>query len=223
MTAGCRVPTDGEGGVWSGDPHSFWARSRTLAGQAIAAASFVVSAVVGLMTNLVTGQRGWGLAAGLVVLAVLVAGGAVLAWRLQGSSGGHSVPGAQTGTAGHGMGSVVPPWGLLPPRVRGRDGLISRRSGLAASPDRLVHVLNGLGGSGKTTIALSVADAVVRAGGQAWWISGRDRSSVDSGIVSLAGALGVTGTEIAQARAGGRSVLDMIWERLDAASLPGSW
>ena len=56
-----------------------------------------------------------------------------------------------------------------PLRVCGRDGLISRLNSIAASPDRLAHVLNGLGGSEKLTIALSVADAVVRAGGQAWW------------------------------------------------------
>jgi hypothetical protein len=194
-----------------------------LAGQAIAAASFVVSATVGLVTNLVTGQRGWGLAAGVVVLALLVAGGAVLAWRLQGSSDGQFVPGPKAEGAGHGVGSVAPPWGLLPQRVRGRDSLIDELGSLLGSPDRLVHVLSGLGGSGKTTIALSVADAVVRAGGQAWWISGRDRSSVDSGIVSLADALGVTGTEMAQARAGARSILDLVWERLDTAAASWSW
>jgi tetratricopeptide (TPR) repeat protein len=83
-----------------------------------------------------------------------------------------------------------------------------------------VHILTGLGGGGKTTVALAVSDAIAREGGQAWWLSARDRSSVDSSLVGLASALGVANTEIVQARAGNRSVLDLTWKRLEAMAAP---
>lgn len=113
--------------------------------------------------------------------------------------------------------SVVPPWGLLPVRVRGRDELLRQLGELAARSDGRLHVLSGLGGSGKTTVALAVSE-MARGGGQAWWISARDRSSLDSGLLDLASALGITSEQLEQVRVGVRSLLDLIWERLNAAT-----
>jgi hypothetical protein len=112
--------------------------------------------------------------------------------------------------------SVAPPWGLLPLWVRGRDDLIEELCELVASPDGRIHVLSGLGGNGKTTVALAVADRA-QATGRVWWISARDRPSLDSGLLDLANALGITSEQLEQARIGIRSLLDLIWEQLNAA------
>ena len=57
---------------------------RARGGQALAASAFVISATVGFLTNVVTGQRGWGLVAGIAALTLLVGCGAALAWVQQG-------------------------------------------------------------------------------------------------------------------------------------------
>jgi hypothetical protein len=51
---------------------------------------------------------------------------------------------------------VLPcPAGRLPVHVRGRDDVIADLAGLAERPDGQVQVLAGLGGSSKSTVALS--------------------------------------------------------------------
>lgn len=52
-------------------------------------------------------------------------------------------------------------------QVRGRDHLIGILAGLAAVPDGRVHVLAGLGGCGKSTVALQVARRGVERSGRA--------------------------------------------------------
>jgi tetratricopeptide (TPR) repeat protein len=195
-------------------------RTRVGAGKILAATAVVVAVATGMVTNLVTGQRGWGLVAGVAALTVLTGCGALLAWRLQSTEDDRGDSATMTDGPRPGLGSIAPPWGLLPTRVRGRDSLIADLSELAARPDGRVHLLSGLGGNGKTTIALAVARNVKQAGGQVWWLSARDRFSIDSGLLDLAGALGVTTVELEQARAGSRSLLELVWERLTAVGRP---
>jgi tetratricopeptide (TPR) repeat protein len=199
-------------------PQSISSHLQTTAGRAVAAAIFVISAMTGLVTNLVTGQRGWGLVAGAAALVAIVTCGAAMAWFQQASQERSGTAMTAPDPAHLELSSAAPPWGLLPAEVRGRDALIEELSGLASSPDGRVHVLSGLGGNGKTTVALAVA-SLARESGQAWWISGRDQASVDSGLLDLASALGVTGAELEQARAGRRSVTDLVWGRLEASTL----
>ena len=185
-------------------------------GSAIAAAAFVVSVAIGLVTNVLTGERGWGFVAGLVVLLALVAAGIWLAWR----QGAHEAeePAAIADPRPR-LGVVVPPLGQLPAHVRGREELLDRLTELVAQPDGLVHVLSGLGGSGKTTIALAVSERAGH-GGDAWWVNARDRASLDTGLLDLARALKVSNEQLAQVRAGIASLLELIWERLEAAARP---
>lgn len=49
------------------------------------------------------------------------------------------------------------PVGRLPAEARGRAGIVGNLTELAIHPDARVHVLAGLGGSGKSTIALAAA------------------------------------------------------------------
>lgn len=55
--------------------------------------------------------------------------------------------------------TVAPPLGVRDPRhpLRGRDALLKQvELALSAPGDRRAHVLSGMGGSGKTSVALDV-------------------------------------------------------------------
>ena len=91
---------------------------------------------------------------------------------------------------------------------------------LADAPDGRLHVLCGLGGSGKTTVALTVAQAVAIEG-QVWWITARDEASLTTDLVDLSAELGATAEEIRHAGAGVRSLIDLVWRSLEA--MPGRW
>jgi len=111
--------------------------------------------------------------------------------------------------------SLSYPRGLLPERVRGRSALVGALRRLVTAPDGRLHVLTGMGGCGKTTVALSVAEQAAR-GARVWWISARDDTSLTASLVDLATALGVPTGEIQQALRGVHSLTDLVWQRLEA-------
>lgn len=84
-------------------------------------------------------------------------------------------------------------------------------------PDGLVHVLAGLGGSGKSTIALAVARDVRRIGLSTWWIPVSDAASVTSALMGLARKLGAPDGEVAEALAGRANPADVLWSCLEDA------
>lgn len=110
---------------------------------------------------------------------------------------------------------LPPPVGLLPFPVRGRHKLIEILVGLAAVPDGRVHVLAGLGGSGKTTIALEVARLHQEAGGLVWWVRASDAAALRQGLLSMAQDLGVTNAEIQEALTDGINLADVVRPRLE--------
>ena len=65
--------------------------------------------------------------------------------------------------------SIAPPVGQrdesLP--MRGRDGLLAELTGAGAR----VRVLHGLGGCGKTRLALEAAFRAQQRGAEVWWVS----------------------------------------------------
>ena len=68
---------------------------------------------------------------------------------------------------------VAPPLGKLPPEVRGRDGLIGElRRALRPYPWRAsrAFVIAGLGGLGKSTVALTAARMARQRGYRVWWV-----------------------------------------------------
>jgi tetratricopeptide (TPR) repeat protein len=183
--------------------------------------STVLAIVAGFLTNLATAGITWPVGAGLVVLASGWVG--VEAWRAR-DDRAVAVSG-RAERAGHAVvrrpqRSLAAPVGLLPPHIRGRDGLVAALVELVDAPDGRVHVLCGLGGCGKTTIALAVAQRATDLD-RVWWISGRDEATLATALVDLAVDVGVPLAEIRQAGAGFRSLVDLIWRRLDAS--PHRW
>jgi hypothetical protein len=110
--------------------------------------------------------------------------------------------------AGGVAGVLPPPTGRLPAQVRGRDGLAAELAKRARTPDGRVHVLAGLGGSGKSTVALAVAqEALPQAARRTplrwraramrvWWVAATDPASLTGTLLGLAGKLGAAEGEV---------------------------
>jgi tetratricopeptide repeat protein/NB-ARC domain-containing protein len=116
------------------------------------------------------------------------------------------------------LGVLPPPSGRLPLWVRGRDTLLGRLHALVAEPDRKAHLLSGMGGVGKSTVALHVAEAALRAGRPAWWVPASDASALTSSLMGLALALGSPPGEVDAALAGRLDASDVLWRQLEQRS-----
>ncbi|MEV0663685.1 tetratricopeptide repeat protein [Actinomadura luteofluorescens] len=111
--------------------------------------------------------------------------------------------------------STVPPVGRLgrEPVVRGRADLVRELDTVRA---RGVHVLHGPGGSGKSTVALTVALGALERGQPVWWIEGAGRRTLILGFQALAVELGVDPGTLMLG-----SLPDLLWEEL--ARCPSPW
>ena len=115
-----------------------------------------------------------------------------------------------------GLGLLAPPLGRLPERVRGRDALLERLTALADRPDGRAHVLAGLGGTGKSTVALGVAEHALEQGRPVWWVPATDAALLSSALLGLAQALGADAGQVDAARAGRIDPSDVVWLMLEA-------
>ncbi|GGV16453.1 ATP/GTP-binding protein [Actinomadura cremea] len=125
-------------------------------------------------------------------------------------AGGREPPGTVRSQA-----VLRPPTGRLPDRVRGREDVVRTIDAAARRPDGTVHVLGGLGGTGKTTVALRVADESLAAGRRVWWASGTDTGALTSDLLELARSLGATTQDIEGISQGVRNPADVLWEFLE--------
>jgi tetratricopeptide (TPR) repeat protein len=187
-----------------------------------AGVSTLLAVSVGALTNVVTSGWSWPVGSGLAALVFTWAG--LEAWRS--TREGHRPPAGSGRSVRGGPGrlqrrSLAPPAGLLPPQVHGRDTLLDTLHALVETPDGRAHVLCGLGGCGKTTVALSAAQAAVAGGSRVWWITARDETSLITDLLELVMDLAATSAEIRHARTGMRSLTDLVWRRLEA--LPSRW
>jgi tetratricopeptide (TPR) repeat protein/transcriptional regulator with XRE-family HTH domain len=144
-------------------------------------------------------------------------------WRLR--AGGDHPDEAPTRT-----GDITPPAAvsirpplqrlLIEPRVRGRDDIVRTLDAAVTASTHLaggphVHVLQGIGGCGKSMIALTLAQHAVDAGVRTFWIPADDASTTFAAMHALAVELG-----IAAERLHGGSLPDRVWEYLDALDRP---
>jgi Tetratricopeptide repeat len=105
--------------------------------------------------------------------------------------------------------SIAPPLGQLSAGLpmRGREEMLRELSG----PGLRVRVLYGLGGCGKTRLALEAAAEAVRGGTEVWWVSGAGAGVLEAGMRAVGRRLGVTDGEL-----GHGDAADVIWQRLAA-------
>ena len=119
--------------------------------------------------------------------------------------------------------SLAAPLGRRDPDrpLRGRSGLLDELAGAwerNLDADR-IQVLHGLGGCGKTSIALELVARVRKQGGSAietWWVSAADSRQLRTGMIALAFRVGVTDEQVRHGEAA-----DLLWQRLAARA--GNW
>jgi AAA ATPase domain len=111
--------------------------------------------------------------------------------------------------------ALRPPTGRLPAHVCGRENIIAQLAMLARKPDGRAHLLTGLGGCGKTTVALAIADRALRRRVPVWWVSAVERASLTSQFLQLARLLGAAAGEVDEALAGQRNPADLLWRFLE--------
>jgi tetratricopeptide (TPR) repeat protein len=108
-----------------------------------------------------------------------------------------------------------PPTGRLPEQVRGRVDLLSLLTKKAKTSDGYVHVLAGLGGVGKSTIAISVADVAMDLGRTVWWVPAVDSATIAAVLLGLARELGAPSSDVDEALAGRRDASGLVWRYLE--------
>jgi hypothetical protein len=103
--------------------------------------------------------------------------------------------------------SIAPPFGLRPEGlpVRGREELLAELDG----PGLGVRVLYGLGGCGKTRIALEAAARAAGRGREVWWVPAGDAEVLRAGMRALGRRLGVADAQLEHGDAA-----DLMWQRL---------
>ncbi|WP_329424448.1 tetratricopeptide repeat protein [Streptomyces sp. NBC_01268] len=107
--------------------------------------------------------------------------------------------------------TVAPPWGRRGTPLRGRDELLARLRTAHGT-----HVLYGLGGVGKTSLALEAARGFAAGGAPVWWVAAQDSGRLAGGLRAVARRVGLREDELAAGQ-----TADLLWERLGA--LPGPW
>lgn len=115
---------------------------------------------------------------------------------------------------GRGRFSVLPPFGRRDSELRGRADLVDS---IMSSTGSKVQVLAGLGGSGKSRIALEAAHLARQAGRQVWWIS---VPQINASMREVANQLGAPGNRVERAWRGAGSATDLVWQLLEAAPQP---
>src|SRR5712691_3779156 len=78
-----------------------------------------------------------------------------------------------------------------------------------------------MGGCGKTALGLATAQAARDAGLRVFWVAAAELAGLAAAMLEVAAACGASSVECEQARVGHRSLLELVWARLDRA--PFRW
>lgn len=139
-------------------------------------------------------------------------------------------------SSGHGAGGlpVAVPLGRLPADIRGRDGLLAelRRPLTYRNPARRLlarrarhssrtWVLAGMGGVGKSTMALAAARTARDHRWRVWWVNATDTASLAGGMLEILHQLHAPETVTQAVREGTPAAADRTWEFLNGTHLAG--
>ncbi|MFF2820441.1 tetratricopeptide repeat protein, partial [Kitasatospora cineracea] len=94
---------------------------------------------------------------------------------------------------------MAPPWGLRDERrpLRGREGVLGRLDAAVEDPAvGGVLVVCGMGGGGKTAVALEFAARRAAAGCRVWWVEARNGPALETGMRAVARQAGAGQEEL---------------------------
>ncbi len=114
---------------------------------------------------------------------------------------------------------VAPPLGKLPAEVRGREALTGElRRALRPYPWRAsrAFVIAGMGGLGKSTIALAAVRMARERGYRVWWVRAADTAQLTSGMLEVLRELGAPESVTGPVREGAQTAPDRAWEFLNS-------
>ncbi len=115
----------------------------------------------------------------------------------------------------------VPLVGHTPKILRDRTELMESLLEAAENEGGGIHVLHGLGGCGKTSLAHAFFRDVTREGRRiGFWVNASDRGSLRAGMLAIAADQGAGTTELVAAHSGLRAASDLVWHYLNQASVP---
>jgi len=126
----------------------------------------------------------------------------------------------KTSATGTGGLPVAVPLGRLPAEVRGRGALLAElRRPLTTRPRRppRTWVLAGMGGMGKSTVALAVAETARLKGWRVWWVTATDTASLTGGMLEVLRQLGAPESVTQAVRDGAPAAAERTWEFLNGA------
>jgi hypothetical protein len=118
-----------------------------------------------------------------------------------------------------GLFSLRPPYSRLPRAVRGRDEVTAGLVRAVRESGHPIQVIHGLGGCGKTAVALRTAWLAESAGIKVWWLHAADPATLTTLLRHLAIELGANRQLVEYAWEGHLSAPDLLWQRL--AAMPG--
>jgi tetratricopeptide (TPR) repeat protein len=121
---------------------------------------------------------------------------------------------------------VTVPLGRLPADVRGRDGLLAElRRALVRKPRERggTWVLAGMGGLGKSTVALAAAKTAQARGWQVWWVTAADAASLTGGMLEVLHQLSAPEPVTRPVRQGSPLAAERTWAYLNEGHLRGRW
>lgn len=98
------------------------------------------------------------------------------------------------------------------PTLRGRDELVALLSGVVdgtVTSGPRVHVVHGLGGSGKSSVALKVAELALTQHISVFWLAATDSAGTSAGMYALAARIGVAADKLMRG-----SLTDTVWDQL---------
>ncbi|WP_433662706.1 FxSxx-COOH system tetratricopeptide repeat protein [Nocardia sp. CA-128927] len=117
--------------------------------------------------------------------------------------------------------SVEAPIGRLPEAIHGRDGELDRLRTPHGPSSSRIQVFCGLGGVGKTTVALAEALRAKEQGTVIFWIRAESSESVSDGMRQVALMTGVSALQASHTwEKGGRPSADLVWKSLSTFDRP---
>lgn len=154
----------------------------------------------------------------------------LVAWQIRQELSGHRNPPKPDGDSGRsseaksGGLSVAIPFGRLPAEVRGRDALmVELRHSIERRPrySPRAWVFAGMGGLGKSTIALAAAETARAKKWRVWWVNATDIGSVNGGILEVLRQLDAPESVLQPIREGTPTAADQFWEFLNGSHSAG--